>query len=168
MIIYVHVQSCTFLCLFTAVIASIQVSDDVQSDSPVRSKTAPSATSKASPDERDFVRQQRLKRFSSSTSDKSGSDIDQYGERRTSGDPVSPQSTGACFRAESSLPPLPCEVMPDTNVISNRRESECKFEVNDLIQVDRPDSAPWYGVIRWIGNLPGAATQSAGIEFVRH
>ena len=41
------------------------------------------------------------------------------------------------------------------------------FEVGECIQVDRPDSAPWYGVIRWIGTLPGTSTAPlAGMEMV--
>ena len=41
------------------------------------------------------------------------------------------------------------------------------FEVGDCIRVDRPDSAPWYGVIRWIGTLPGTSTAPlAGMEMV--
>ena len=41
------------------------------------------------------------------------------------------------------------------------------FEVGDCIRVDRPDSAPWYGVIRWIGTLPGtSAAPLAGMEMV--
>ena len=39
-------------------------------------------------------------------------------------------------------------------------------KVGDMIQVDRPDSAPWYGVIQWIGNLPGSSSPSAGIDMV--
>ena len=35
--------------------------------------------------------------------------------------------------------------------------------------VERPDAAPWYGVIKWIGDLPGHPGEPvAGIEMVIH
>ena len=55
---------------------------------------------------------------------------------------------------------------PDANVVSIPNESV--FEVNELIKVDRPDSAPWYGVVRWIGTLSGTRAQSALCEMVRN
>jgi hypothetical protein len=48
------------------------------------------------------------------------------------------------------------------------RPSVMEFEVGKLIQVDRPDSAPWYGVIKWIGTLPGSTSLFAGLEMVCH
>ena len=45
-------------------------------------------------------------------------------------------------------------------------DSRPGFEIGDMIQVDQPDSAPWYGVIRWIGTLAGSITLTAGIEMV--
>ena len=38
----------------------------------------------------------------------------------------------------------------DTPTLDSRSSG---FEVDDMIQVDRPDSAPWYGVIQWMGTL---------------
>lgn len=52
----------------------------------------------------------------------------------------------------------------DSNVVLSANEAV--FEINDVIQVDRLESAPWYGVIRWIGTLPGQTTLSAGLEMV--
>ena len=40
------------------------------------------------------------------------------------------------------------------------------FDVGNVIQVDRPDSAPWYGVIKWIGRLGEKKVLTAGIEMV--
>ena len=39
------------------------------------------------------------------------------------------------------------------------------FEVGDMVKVEQKDS-PWYGVIRWIGQLPGSSKRIAGIEMV--
>ena len=39
------------------------------------------------------------------------------------------------------------------------------FEVGDLVKVEHKDS-PWYGVIHWIGQLPGSSKRIAGIEMV--
>ena len=40
-----------------------------------------------------------------------------------------------------------------------------KFEVGDMVMVEQKES-PWYGVIRWIGQLPGNPKSIAGIEMV--
>ena len=39
------------------------------------------------------------------------------------------------------------------------------FEVGDVVKVEQKES-PWYGVIRWIGQLPGSSESIAGIEMV--
>ena len=39
------------------------------------------------------------------------------------------------------------------------------FEVGDVVKVEQKES-PWYGVIRWIGQLPGNSKSIAGIEMV--
>ena len=149
----------------------VQASDDSQTDSPVRPKKStapaptPSSTSQPSstpPTERDFGYRQRLKKFTSSTSDKSNPDpADQSPmERRTSDDPISSPQTPPSAATAGAISP-----QSTSNVCSSDREA---FEVGDCIQVDRPDSAPWYGVIKWIGTLPGSNAPSAGIEMVRH
>ena len=149
----------------------VQASDDSQTDSPVRPKKstapapAPSSTTQPSstpPTERDFVRQQRLKRFASNTSDKSNPDPANLSpvEQENSSDCVcSPLMPPSAATAGASSP------QSTSNSCSSNREA---FEVGDCIQVDRPDSAPWYGVIKWIGTLPGSSVPSAGIEMVRH
>ena len=58
----------------------------------------------------------------------------------------------------------------ETSAVSKRAKGY-RFEVGDCIRVDRPDSAPWYGVIKWIGTLtlPGiGAAVTGGIEMVSH
>ena len=145
--------------------APIQASDDSQPDGPVRPKaTAVSASVQGHtpPTERDFVRQQRLKRFSSSASDKSNSEMVAYTtvERTTSHDSTgsSLQSPGAVGVAGSST--------EKTDVSSPLSPTFGVFDVGKVIQVDRPDSAPWYGVIKWIGRLGEKNILTAGIEMV--
>ena len=50
---------------------------------------------------------------------------------------------------------------PNVNVVSSPIES--KYEVNDLIKVDQPKP---YGVVRWIGILPGSSALPASCEMV--
>ena len=135
------------------VLFPIQASDTAYIDSPARAKTASttlSVSTYASPSGT-FIRQQRLKRFSLSASDKSNpADIRR---QRESDDSL-----------ESALPPS-----PTTSSFSYTSDASatCMFEVDDMIQVDRTYPAPWYGVIRWIGTLPGYTTLSAGLEMVK-
>ena len=154
----------------------IQATDDAQRDSPAKLKTtaksqssapAPPQGSRAAqgqggttpPSERDIIRQKQIQQFMSDTSDKSDSNPTQsVGIERTasSGSMQSPllSPTAAATSSTTDVPTL------DSN------PSGLEFEVGDMIQVDRPDSAPWYGVIRWIGNLPGSSSPSAGIDMV--
>ena len=154
----------------------IQASDDAQRDSPAKLKItakspssapAPPPGSQAAqgqggatpPSERDIIRQKRLQRFASDTSDKSDSNSNQsVGIERTafSGSVQSPllSPIAAATSSTADIPTL------------DSRPSGLGFEVGHMIQVDRPDSAPWYGVIQWIGTLPGSSCLSAGIEMV--
>ena len=99
------------------------------------------------PTERDFVRQQRLKRFSSSASDKSNSEMVAYTtvERTTSHD-----STGSSLQSPGAVGVVGSST-EKTDVSSPLSPTFGVFDVGKVIQVDRPDSAPWYGVIKWIG-----------------
>ena len=47
--------------------------------------------------------------------------------------------------------------------------SDLKLEVGSLVQMpaSNPNKPPLYGVIRWIGTVPGIAGPVAGIELVR-
>ena len=142
--------------------------DDFQLDGPVRPKATLSAVSASvqghtPPTERDFVRQQRLKRFSSNASDKSNSEMVAHTtvERMTSHDSTgsSLQSPGAVGVVESST--------EKTGVFSPLSPNFGVFDVGNVIQVDRPESTPWYGVIKWIGHLGESTVVTAGIEMVR-
>ena len=154
----------------------VQASDDAQRDSPAKLKIAaksPSAPSQplgaqaaqgqgtgaTPPSERDTVRQKRLQRFASDTSDKSDCTPVQSGvvERTTSSGSVQSPLLSPSAAATNSTAGIPT---------LDSRPSGLRFEVGNVIQVDRPDSAPWYGVIRWMGTLPGSSIQSAGIEMV--
>ena len=47
----------------------------------------------------------------------------------------------------------------------NKLQFDRPFEVGDLVKVEQKQS-PWYGVIRWIGQLPRSSKSIAGIETV--
>ncbi len=146
----------------------MKIADDDQKDSPAKLKTAaksppapvpaaPAAQTQGGatpPSERDLIRQKRLQRFASDTSDKSGANLTQHDVMERT------MSTG------SVQSPLLSPSVAATNSTADIPTLKSKFEVGDMIQVDRPDSAPWYGVVRWIGTLPGSSCPSAGIEMV--
>ncbi len=149
--------------------AKLKIADDAQRDSPAKLKTAaklppvPAPVAQGGqaqggdatpPSERDLVRQKRLQRFASDTSDKSGSNPTQYDvvERIVS--------------TESAESPLLSPSVAAMNSTADIPTLKSRFEIGDMIQVDRPDSAPWYGVVRWIGTLPRSICLSAGIEMV--
>ena len=149
-------------------------SDDAQTDSPVGLKTVTEKSNSSSapigtpPGELDFVRKQRLKRFASNTSDKSNSDQQEQLTSTAISSPLSP--TGRSEALHDAVTTTTCsksENPDDTTVSSRSSTTESTFEVNELIKVDRPESAPWYGVIRWIGALPGISGLFAGCEMVK-
>ena len=177
-----HVQTFINIMLGSADVASalavgvrfpVQATDDAQRDSPAKLKTtaksplapAPLPGAQAAqgqgpggatpPSERDHIRQKRLQRFASDTSDTNPTQLQgTIMERTTSSGSVQSPVLPPSVAATSSTADIPA-VLPG-------------FEVGDMIQVDRPDSAPWYGVIRWIGTLPGGGSPSAGLEMVWH
>ena len=140
----------------------IQVTDDAQRDSPVKLKTTAKSTAPPAPlsgaqaaqgqgqggatppSERDRIRQKCLQRFASAQ----GAVM----ELTTSSGSVQSPVLSPSAAATSFIADIPAE--------------SPGFEVGDMIQVDRPDSAPWYGVIRWIGTLPGRNNLFAGLEMV--
>ena len=134
----------------------IQVSSDVQADSGTRSSKPAPAPASTPPTEREIIRLKRLERFSS---EKSNPYPVHHTERMTSKDSVdsNPMSPSGAVAGEVS----------NSTQSSSTGLNEGAFEVGDLVQVYRPDSAPWYGVIKWIGTLPGTSAQLAGIEMVR-
>ena len=146
-----------------------QASGDAHRDSPAKLKTtakSPSApvqpigaqaaqgqgirTGATPPSDRDIVRQKRLQRFASDTSDKSDCN------------PVQ----GVVMERTASSGSVQSPLLSPSAAATDSRPSGLRFEVGNVIQVDRPDSAPWYGVIRWMGTLPGSSILSAGIEMV--
>ena len=138
----------------------IQAGSDVQADSTCgtrSSKPAPApAPAGTPPTEREIIHQKRLERFSS---EKSNPYPVHYTEHTTSKDSVDsmPMSPSGAVAGEVS----------NSSKSSSTGLNEGVFEVGHLVQVDRPDSAPWYGVVKWIGTLPGASALLAGIEMVR-
>ena len=53
----------------------------------------------------------------------------------------------------------------NTKPIADKPLADRPFEVEDVVKVE-PKGSPWYGVIRWIGQLPGSSKRIAGIEMV--
>ena len=131
----------------------IQATDDVHTDSPKSTPATPNF-----PGEIEFIRQRRLKRFSSSTAN--------VREQRESDDSLL-SHLQPHTRVDSALPSPPTAASCSHTSVTSDGSSTFMFEINHMIQVDRPDSAPWYGVIRWIGTLPGFNTRLAGIEMVK-
>ena len=158
--------------LSTGVRYPIQATHGAQKDSPAKLKTAtksplvpvPSLGAQEAqgqggttpPSERDIIHQKRLQRFASDTSDKSSSNQAQRDVMASIGSVQSPLLSPSVALTDSTadIPTL------------DSQPSGVGFEIGDMIQVDRPDSAPWYGVIRWMGTLPGGSSLSAGIEMV--
>ena len=134
-------------------------------------KASPTATTP--PSDRDILRQQRPKRFSSSASDRSDTNTTGYSDQQTLHE--TPQAAATGFTEvpspDGAAVNTGCQSVAEsseTSTVSKPAEG-CSFEVGDCIRVDRPDSAPWYGVIKWIGTLtlPGiGSADSAGIEMV--
>ena len=106
-----------------------------------------------------YLRQQRLKRFSSDKSDSSPllPGIPRETQRTfstTSGD------------GEQECPPnLSLTKEEDLFTTTGGNTKPPAFEVGDMVKVEHK-SSPWYGVVRWIGQLPGSSKCIAGIEMV--
>ena len=112
--------------------------------------------------EREHVRKKRLERLSSSEPDKTHSVPGRGVTRSVS----SPSSSSALSKetvspsgknATDSLPPAKGDITSPTRT---------RFEVGHVVKVERKPKRPWYGVIKWIGNLPNVPGLCAGIEMV--
>lgn len=78
----------------------------------------------------------------------------------------SPRDTQRTFSTGSTDSAISVEQeCPQTDGGDSPRIADRPFEVGDMVKVERKES-PWYGVVRWIGQLPGRAIISAGIEMV--
>ena len=110
--------------------------------------------------ERYFVHQQRIKRFSSNASVKSNSEMVTH---------TAVKRMKICDSTGSSLqsPGAVGSSKDKSSVAFPLRPNVGVFDIGDVVQVDRPNSAPWYGVIRWIGRLGENEVLTAGIEIVR-
>ena len=109
-----------------------------------------------------YIREQRLKRFSSDPSSTlSGS------PRET----TRALSTGSTTSGdgEQECPPTLLTKEEDLSTATDgnaKLPADRPFEVEDLVKVERDKGSPWYGVVRWIGQLPGNPKRIAGIEMV--
>ena len=107
-------------------------------------------------DAAEYVRRRRLERFKSNWSNisalsgSSSSDIQEWSSSGTSS-----------FSEKLAVSSSSLQQPPHAHPLS------CSFELDDMVMVERPDAAPWYGVIRWIGELPERqGVPVAGIEMV--
>ena len=96
-----------------------------------------------------------MKRFSSDKSDSSLRET-QRTFSTTTGD------------GEQECPPTPLTKEGDLSTATDGNTmplADIPFEVGDMVKVESKGS-PWYGVVRWIGQLPGSSKCIAGIEMV--
>ena len=153
----------------------IQVTSDAQRDSPAKLKTTAKSPTAPVPfpgaqaaqgkgqegtmplSEQDRIRQKRLQQFASDTSDTNPTQ-----------NAIIEQTTSTSALVQSPVLSTSAAATNFTGDVPVTLESRPGFEVGDMIQVDRPDSVPWYGVIRWIGTLAGTTTLSAGLEMVSY
>ena len=108
--------------------------------------------------QRQYLREQRLKRFSS---DKSYSSPLLPGSPRDTQRTCSVTSTDSAASGEQECLQTDGEDPPCT-AGGNKLQFH---EVGDVVKVEQKQS-PWYGVIRWIGQLPRSSKSIAGIEMV--
>lgn len=111
------------------------------------------------------IRQQRLKQF---LSDKSDSSPLLPGSPRETQRTLNTGSTTSGDGEQECPPPLLLTKEGDLSTTTDgntKPPADRPFEVGDLVKVEQKDS-PWYGVIRWIGQLPGSLKCIAGIEMV--
>ena len=105
-----------------------------------------------------YLREQRLKRFSS---DPSSTLFESPRETKRT------LSTGSTTSGEQECPPTLLTKEGDlTTATDGKPPADRPFEVEDLVKVERDKSSTWYGVVRWIGQLPGSSKYIAGIEMV--
>ena len=131
----------------------------VDQPQPLKSTSKPAPTLPGSndlnrdEDEREYVRRKRLERLASNASNQSASSE------------VSNQSES------SHGPQRKLSMASNSSCTGNTLVSEPsavkKFEVDDCIKVERANAAPWYGVVKWLGELPEIPGKLvAGIEMV--
>ena len=123
-------------------------------------ETPPRCNSHAKDSERELLRK-RLERLSSSEADKSHS----LPEGRVTRSISSPSNSSALSqgtvsptskKAVDSLPPIKRAISSPTKT---------KFEVGDVVKVEHKPK-PWYGVVKYIGDIPNVPGRCAGIEMV--
>ena len=111
--------------------------------------------------QRQYLREQRLKRFSSDKSDSTpllpGSPRDAQRTCSVTSTDSAASGEQECLQTDGGDPPCTAG--------GNKLQFDRPFEVGDVVKVEQKQS-PWYGVIRWIGQLPRSSKSIAGIEMV--
>ena len=111
--------------------------------------------------QRQYLREKRLKRF---LSDKSDSSPLLPGSQRDTQRTCSVTSTDSAASGEQEC--LQTEGGDPSHITGgNKLQFDRPFEVGDVVKVEQKQP-PWYGVIRWIGQLPRSSKSIAGIEMV--
>ena len=111
--------------------------------------------------ERELIRRKRLERLVSGGSDNPDSPTSEPSKKavlRSVGTPPNSSVVSEVMKPSDSPP-----VQGIMRSSSSPRMQQ--FEVGDVVKIERKGK-PWYGVIRWIGNLPNVEGSSAGIEMV--
>jgi len=167
------------MCLFLRVpvqfaFSSVIVGEVTDEIVPVQETCAPTSQTSPSSSQSEFIRQKRLERFSSGGSDKampgaasperlvsrsvstasnSSAVLEEHEQTSHGATPLSP--TSPQVKASLGNPPGP------------KAEVQTEFEVGDRVKVEqRGSSLPWYGTIKWIGEIPNVPKLTAGIEMV--
>ena len=111
--------------------------------------------------ERELLRKKRLERLSSSEADKSHS----LPEGRVTRSMSSPSNSSALSQGTVSPSSKNAvdSLSPVKGAISSPTRTE--FEVGSVVKVERKPK-PWYGVIKYIGDIPNVPGRCAGIEMV--
>ncbi len=112
--------------------------------------------------EQNMIRRKRIERLGSNLSNNSdgpGNEDPSTRRERTSIPDAPPPSLVPGGVNASNLQENAAITVPAPSV--------CPFDLNDMVMLERADAAPWYGVVKWIGELPGHLEQiMVGVEMV--
>ena len=126
----------------------------------------PLAQTSPSQSQSEMVRQKRLQRLLSGNSD--GFTASNVSSERQASRSSSTDSSNLAGLEEVDLgrSHLMSPQEKDFKKGSHHQNVEKEFEVGDTVKKVSLDPFPWYGVIKWIGQLPDVPERTAGIEMV--
>lgn len=146
-----------------------QYSKDSSDATPLQ-ETSQKPTSLASPtnnSELEHLRKKRLEKFSSTGSDKPDSLPKREASEQTVLRSVSTASSSSALseETESYRRNVTSDSPPPVKDSKGSPPKRVEFEVGGLVKVEHKPK-PWYGVIKWIGDLSGVPGTVAGVEMV--